>query len=221
MASGHPSHRTSIMLPDELRSERMRLRPLHPGDAEAVFAAIDEAREPLRPWIAWVDNHQSVEDARDYCVRCAAKWLIRDDLSLGIFDAASGAYLGGTGLHRLDWEIRLFEIGYWIRQTVQGRGYVSDAVRLLTALAFEHLPARRLEIRCDATNERSRRVAERAGFVFEGRLRNDSLSVAREPRDTLVFSLIPEDYQRLIAASEPDSSSRAQPRDAAGGQGRV
>ena len=193
----HRPHPTLIPLPAELWSERVLLRPLLEDDAEAVFAAIDEAREHLRPWMDWVDKHQTVEDTRDYCLRCAASWLLRFDLTLGIFDAASSVYLGGTGMHEPDWTLRSFEIGYWIRPTAEGHGFVGEAVRLLTGLALERLDARRVEIRCDATNERSRRVAEKAGFVYEGTLRNDSLTTAGEPRSTLVFSLIPEDYTRF------------------------
>jgi RimJ/RimL family protein N-acetyltransferase len=55
------------------------------------------------------------------------------------------------------------------------------------------LDARRLELSCDARNERSRRVAERCGFVFEGRLRNAMTAPANEAVDALVFSLTPAD----------------------------
>lgn len=201
MSKPAPIHPTLILLPDEIRSERVVLRPLRSEDAEAAFAAIDEAREHLRPWMDWVDKQRTVDDVRDYCLRTAGKWILRTDLAMGMFAVASGAYLGGTGLHDPDWELRRFEIGYWIRPSAEGHGFVSEAVRLLSRLAFDDLGARRLEIRCDATNDRSRRVAERAGFLLEGRLRNEALAPDGEPRDTLVFSLIPADYERLRAES--------------------
>jgi RimJ/RimL family protein N-acetyltransferase len=55
-------------------------------------------------------------------------------------------------------------------------------------MAFETLQARRVEIRMDDGNLRSRAVAERCGFEFEGVLRRDSLNPAGEPRDTRVYS---------------------------------
>ena len=73
-------------------------------------------------------------------------------------------------------------------------------MRLLTRLAFEDLEARRVEISCDPRNDRSRRVAERLGFVLEGRLRSIMLDTAGQPRDQLVFSLIPDDYARVKAS---------------------
>ncbi len=196
-----PPHLTLIPLPAELRSERVLLRPLVGEDAPAVFAAIDESRALLRPWMEWVDKHQTVDDTLDYCLQCQARWLLRSDLALGIFAPETGQFLGGTGFVTPDWTVRVFEIGYWIRASAEGHGYVGDAMRLLVELAFRDLEARRVAIFCDAQNRRSQRVAERAGFVHEGTMRNDSLSTDGEIRSTLVFSLIPEDYARLVESS--------------------
>ncbi len=197
-------HPTLIPLPEELRSDRLLLRPYRAEDAEALFAAVEESRDHLRPWVSWVDTFVSVEDARDYCLRCAANWLLRTDLTLGIFESESGRYLGGTGFHTPNWELRSFEIGYWIRATAAGQGYVTEAVRLLVELAFGQLAARRVELRCDPRNEPSRRVAERTGFILEGHLRNAVL-VSDGLADALVFALVPEDVTRPPAEGRDQS----------------
>jgi RimJ/RimL family protein N-acetyltransferase len=54
-----------------------------------------------------------------------------------------------------------------------------------------------VEIRCDSLNRRSARVAERAGFRLEGELRNAELGADGEPRNILVFSMIPEEYETM------------------------
>ena len=90
----------------------------------------------------------------------------------------------------MDWSVPRFEIGYWIRPEAAGQGHVSEAVGLLAALAFDRLAARRVEIRCDSRNLKSRAVAERCGFVLEGVLRCDSLGVDDSVRDTAVYSRI-------------------------------
>ncbi len=192
-----PHLATTIELPDELRSSRLVVRPYHPDDASAVFAAIDESRAELRPWMDWVERHQNVMDTRDFCVRCATGWQMRTSLDVGIFDARTGGFLGATGLPRFNWDTRAFEVGYWLRRAAWGQGYASEAVQMLARLVFEDLAGVRLELRCDARNDRSRRVAERLGFLQEGRLRNDSRDPSGQLRDTLVFALIPEDYARL------------------------
>lgn len=113
---------------------------------------------------------------------------------VGIWQKQTGIYLGGSGLHRIRWEVPSFEIGYWLRASAWGQGYVTETVRLLCALAFETLGGQRVEIRCDARNARSAAVPLRCGFVREACLRNESRDGAGNLRDTLVFALTPEDY---------------------------
>ena len=71
-----------------------------------------------------------------------------------------------------------------------GPGLASECVQLLCKMAFDALRARRVEIRCDTRNTRSRAVAERCGFELEGVLRRESLGVDGEPRDTAVYARI-------------------------------
>ena len=82
-------------------------------------------------------------------------------------------------------------IGYWCRTSFSGQGYTTEAVRGIAAFAFDALGAKRVEIRCDPSNRPSARVAERAGFVLEGELRNDALGTDGTLRNTLVFSALP------------------------------
>lgn len=77
-----------------------------------------------------------------------------------------------------------------INTRFEGQGYVSEAVEGMTRFAFECLGARRLEIRTDARNERSWRVAERTGYKLAGILRNNSLDVDGKLVDTRVYSKI-------------------------------
>ena len=137
-----------------------------------------------------------MDDTRNFCARAAANFLLRGGLDLGLFAARAGACLGGIGL-RPDWRARTFAIGYWLRRSAVGEGYMGEAVRMLARLAFETLRANRLEIRYNARNNRSRHVPERLGFPLEARLHNDALDPAGRPRATLVFAIIPEDYARL------------------------
>jgi RimJ/RimL family protein N-acetyltransferase len=195
-----PIKPTLIDLPAESRGERVLLRPFRVDDADQFFAAVDESRAHLRPWLLWVNQYSSVDDARDYCARCAANWLLRADLTFGIFDAENGQFIGGTGLHNPNWPLRTFEIGYWLRSTAVGKGLMTGAVRILADFALDTLQANRLEIICDVSNEASRRVAERSGFTLEGRLRNVLAATDGGPVDCLVFSLVPDDRQ----ASRPD-----------------
>ena len=159
-----------IDVPSVLQGERVLLRPLVDSDAHTLFEAVDQSRSHLAPWMLWAEAHCSVDDSLLYIRRSQAEWILRGRLPVGIFETATDTFVGGSGLERIDWRVRRFEIGYWLRASAQGRGYVHEAVQLLTTLAFRELAANRVQIRIDPRNGRSERVAQRLGFVFEGTL---------------------------------------------------
>ena len=183
-------YRTLIPLFEELRGERIVVRPYRESDAQDLFEAVAESRDHIRPWLPFADTHQSVEESRDWIIHQVALWLLLEDLILGMWEAATNRYLGGTGLHPHNWDTGYFEIGYWIRASAGGHGYITEAVRLLANYAFDTLKANRLEIRCDELNVRSAAIPQRLGFVREGCLRNNATAPDGRIRNTLVFSLI-------------------------------
>lgn len=178
--------------PDQLAMERLLIRPPRPGDGPAINAAIVESLAELRPWMLWAQTPPPVSETEAHCRHKAAEWLRREDLMLTLWRRSDGLFVGGSGLHRIDWSVPRMEIGYWCRTSLSGQGYITEAVRAITRFAFEHLGAQRLEIRCDAGNPRSAAVAERAGYVLEARRRNHARGVDGTLRDTLVFVRFPE-----------------------------
>jgi RimJ/RimL family protein N-acetyltransferase len=190
-----PTYHTLTPMFEELQGERVLVRPYRESDAQALFEAMIESREYLRPWMPFADEHQTVEESRDWIIQQMAHWLLRDGLALSIWEQSTGRYLGGAGLHPFDWGIGYFEIGYWLRASAVGHGYITEAIDLLTNYALGSLKANRLEIRCDELNVRSAAVPKRLGYVLEGRLRNHLATSDGRLRTTLVFSLIPTDRQ--------------------------
>jgi len=198
----------SIDLPDQLVGERVIVRPWDEADADGLWDAIDSSREHLEAWMPWVDRYRNPDNAVEYCRRSHARWLLREDLAAAIVERGTGRILGGTGLHRINWAYRLFEIGYWVRQDAEGRGYVTETVQLLTRLAFDELDANRVELAIDTRNVRSLRVAERLGFVLEGTLRRRLLAPGGSPTDMHVLALLPEEYRLLPWATKQAAGSR-------------
>jgi RimJ/RimL family protein N-acetyltransferase len=180
-------------VPSLVETDRLILRMPRGDDAQALNAAVCESLDVLCAFMPWAQTAPSLARSEADCRRMQARFLLREDLAMFMFergtDGSEGAFIGGTGLHRIDWTVRRFEIGYWCRRSRQGRGYVTEAVVALTRMAFDVLGARRVEVRMDETNEPSARVARRAGFVCEGLLRSDALNPRGEPRDTLVYAL--------------------------------
>ncbi len=111
-----------------------------------------------------------------------------------MWNCSTDRYVGGIWLYQIDRRVPAMGIGYWVRASAQGQGYVTEAVTLLCTLAFRTLAAQRVSIQCDATNTRSANIPRRLGFVHEATLRNDSRNTMGELTDTLVFALTPDDY---------------------------
>ena len=183
-----------IDIPERLEGERTLLLAPRAGLGAELALVITQSLSHLRPWMPWAQEAPTAESAELVVRRMLADFIARRDLCFHIYarraDGSPGRLLGGTGLHRLDWTVRRFELGYWIRPDAAGQGHVSEAVRLLTALAFDRLAARRVEIRCDTRNLKSRAVATRCGFELEGVLRHESLDINGQPRDAAVYSRI-------------------------------
>ncbi|MDL4839263.1 GNAT family N-acetyltransferase [Aquibacillus rhizosphaerae] len=182
-----------IMLdfPNRFETERLSIRLPLPGDGEAVYNSIEASIEDLRDWLPFAQKQQSKEQVEVNIREAHINFLNREDLRLLIFLKETGDLVGSSGLHRIDWNVPKFEIGYWIDSRFSGKGYMSEAVEGITSFAFDHLHAKRVEIRCDAVNYKSKAIPEKLNYQLEGILRNEDRSVdGSELRDTCVYAKI-------------------------------
>ncbi len=181
--------------PESFESNRLTIRAPRAGDGAEVNAAVRETFDDLKVWMPWAQQVPALEESESFVRRSQCDFLARKDLMLFLFLKGTDTLVGGSGLHRINWDIPKFEIGYWCRKRFQGQGYIRESTEAITKFAFETLGAKRVEIRCDSKNVRSRRIPDRLEFKLEGTFRNDSLSPSGELRDTLVFAKIEENVQ--------------------------
>jgi len=193
---------TLLLVAEELRGPRVVLRRHRASDAADLFAALEASRVRLAPWLRFPDPLQTIEATHDWLIRHEAAWLLRDVLSYALRHGATQEYLGSVELHHIDWELGFFSLGYWLRDGAEGQGYMSEAVRLVTDFAFTDLTANKVALRCDARNARSSAVAERLGFVREGRLRGEARAKDGGLADELHYALMRDDPRW------PDAESR-------------
>lgn len=193
-------------LPFPVLTPRLLIRPCAPGDGKGVYEAQLESVGVMRPWMTWAREEMSLEKTEQGCREAHLRFLSREDLRLNLYDRATGEFVGGSGLHRVDWEHRLFEIGYWIRSSRARQGLITEAVNGLTRYAFAALAARRVAIHCNPENLRSKAVPERLGFALEGVHRNADKYSAPEIscRDGAVYARVsPEGLPPLETAWGP------------------
>jgi RimJ/RimL family protein N-acetyltransferase len=194
-----------LNLPIPIRTPRLLMRYLLPGEGAELNAAIRESYKELRKWMPWAEKLPTLDESETFVRQAQAQWILRQDFTLPIFDRSGKNHLGMTSLCRMNWAVPCFEMGYWVRTSAANQGYVTEAINAVTRYAFEVLKAARVEIRCDADNQRSVKVTERLGYQLEGRLRRDSLKCLNQGlRDTLVFSRIDLDGLPPLAVSWGD-----------------
>jgi len=184
--------------PQWLETPRLILRIPEPVDAPLLNAAIEESFAELTPWLPWAKEPQSLQQTETFCAAAREQWQRDERYSVIMVSKDDGTIVGGTGYPRLDWEVPKFEIGYWCRTAFTGRGYVSEATRALTVFAFDNLAAARVELRMDAANAGSWRVAERLGFELEGVLRAEARNNRGGISDTRVYALLDKTRLRQV-----------------------
>ncbi|MGG1227706.1 GNAT family N-acetyltransferase [Bacillus halotolerans] len=165
--------------------------PHQTGDGKIVNQAIRDSFNELKAWLPFAQELPTVEETEINLRNAHINFLKRESFRFLIFDKASNNFIGITSLQRIDWTIPKCEIGYWVNTKFGGNGYMTEAVKKLATFGLHHIKFRRIEIRCESTNLKSRAIPEKLGFVFEGTLRNDDLSAdGRNLIDTCFYSII-------------------------------
>ncbi|MEC1679407.1 GNAT family protein [Bacillus mojavensis] len=179
-------------VPLQLETERLILRAPHQtGDGKIVNQAIRDSFNELKAWLPFAQELPTVEETEINLRNAHINFLKRESFRFLIFDKASNNFIGITSLQRIDWTIPKCEIGYWVNTKFGGNGYMTEAVKKLATFGLHHIKFRRIEIRCESRNLKSRAIPEKLGFVFEGTLRNDDLSAdGRNLTDTCFYSII-------------------------------
>lgn len=184
-----------------LQGEHVLLRPVDAAaDAEPFFAATHPPAAEESIWRYMFDG--PYKDAEE--MRLAMEWAetIDDPLFFTVVRLADDRPLGRAAYMRIEPEHGVIEIGgILFAPELQRTAAAAEAIYLMIRHAFEDLGYRRVEWKCDAKNEASRRAAARFGFTYEGTFRQHMVIKDRN-RDTAWVAIIDNDWPRLRTAFE-------------------
>ncbi|CAN5776263.1 GNAT family N-acetyltransferase [soil metagenome] len=151
----------------ELETERLLLRKMRPGDAEAMFAYASDPE--VTRYVLW-ETHASIEESENF-LRFAGEGYDKGDFGgWAVVLKASRAFVGTCGIEAAPEHSRA-ELGYVLARDHWGGGLMPEAVRRVIRFCFERMDLNRVEARCIAENTASARVMEKAGMSCEGTLR--------------------------------------------------
>ena len=113
--------------------------------------------------------------------------------SWAVEDAATGTLVGSVSVHSIDVVQNDAQVGYWTAPAARGRGVAALAVDTACRWAFGALPVDRIELCHAVENAASGRVAQRAGFTYEGHLRRSFRYGDGVKHDELLWARLADD----------------------------
>ena len=135
--------------------------------AQAMTDLIVRNQARLARWEPWAEQPATLDSTRAY-IRSALEDFVRGRQISTIIALDGGRrFIGRCGI-RINPYAGSGDIGYWIDGHYEGRGITTRSSRALITSAFDELGLSRMELRTSVGNSRSRAVAERLGFNFEG-----------------------------------------------------
>ncbi len=176
----------------QLVTEGVLIRPHILADLYSMFAAAQESVPEVYPWLPWCHPGYTIQECQTWINSCPESWEKGKAYNFAILDSGTQTFLGGCGLSSIDPYHKYANLGYWVRTSRTKRGIATTATLLLAEFGFRELKLNRIEIVIDVANLASQRVAEKAGALKEGVLRN-RLASPGGARDAIMFSLIPCD----------------------------
>lgn len=181
-----PSLSVTLAEHRHLTGERISLRPISLEDAaDMTEYASDE--ETTRYIFAEPKNLEQTE-------RLIAGYYMREPIGKYAVVLNDGGKLIGTIEFRVDEATRSGELGFTLSRHYWGKGYMSEAGRLILDLAFGKLELQRVHAAHEAENEASGRLMLRLGMSCEGTRRRDQLSRGQLV-DSVYYSILSEEYQ--------------------------
>jgi RimJ/RimL family protein N-acetyltransferase len=164
------------------------LRPLERADAPVLVG-----------WLNHPDVTRTLRIYRPINLQAEEEYLERirqseQDVSLGVGVRATDRFVGVIGLHDIDFKNRHAGLGIVIGEPDEwGKGYGTEASRLLVGYAFETLNLNRVWLQVYEYNTRARRAYQRVGFRQEGVQRQERYAQGRF-WDTILMAVLREEW---------------------------
>lgn len=183
--------------PVSLEGPTLRLEPLSLDHVPGLWP---HAGVEVFQWLADLPRDGSYEAFRDWIGEVMRKPA---SLTFAMVLAATGEPVGVSGYLDIRSDHRGVEIGRtWIGMAYQGTRINPESKYLLFRHAFETLGAIRVQLKTDLRNLRSQRAIEKLGAVREGVLRKYQIRSNGEPRDSVMYSVLAEEWPDVKARLE-------------------
>lgn len=182
-----------------LEGRYVRLAPLQAGHLEDL---LEVGLEPAL-WKWTLGFVASREDLANYIDAALAEQAAGASVPFAVVHRETGKAVGSTRYMSIAAAHRRLEIGStWYGIPYQRTPVNTESKYLLLTHAFERLGCRRVELKTDALNEKSRRAIERLGAVHEGVFRKHVECYGGRVRDSAWYSIVDDEWPAVKARLE-------------------
>lgn len=205
---------TSFLSPNKIlyndRNFFLEIRPLRDEDAAVLNTAVQESLDNLLPFMDWAHGELNEKNQFSRILTSKQNYLEGLEYDFAVFDE-SGNFLVSASWHpSRTRNKKCLEIGYWTNARHCNKGLATLVTKILTVVAFEFMGCDRVEIGCNKANNRSKKVIEKCGFIFEGEIRNYFPKPSNDmlknnyssERTCLLYSLTTDDLLEIAWYSE-------------------
>lgn len=179
-----------------LENDAVLLRPLQTSDFENLLEF--SLNEP-EIW-TYSFMHAAGEDSLKRYIELALEGRKnKTQYPFIVYDKIKKRYAGCTRFHMIDLANESLHIGYtWYGKDFQGTGINKNCKLLLLTFAFEKMEIVRVEFRADNKNKKSIAAMKSIGCTVEGVLRKESLSPSGYRRDSIILSILKDEWQENV-----------------------
>ena len=183
-----------IQHPVILQGEKVTLVPLD----NAHFAELLEVGKQEQIWEHISINGADRERLMQHLKSAVLKRGTGEQYPFTVIDNKTNRIIGSTLFHNIFPEHRKLEIGWtWYDPAYWRTGYNRECKLLLLTYCFESLKTVRVQLQTDENNLRSRTAILGIGATFEGVLRKERIRANGAFRNTVMYSIIDEEWPRV------------------------
>ncbi|MEG0258309.1 MAG: GNAT family protein [Lysinibacillus sp.] len=177
-----------------LENEVVLLKPLEKQDVAGILAAGSYPEI----WSYLSTNIQNERDANSFVDKALQGKALEKEFPFSIVDKKSGEIIGSTRFMDIDESHQRLEIGFtWLTPAHWHTAINTNCKYLLLKYCFEELGLQRVQVKTDHKNEKSQRAIERIGATKEGILRNHMIRKDGTLRNTVMYSVLKEEWPEV------------------------
>ena len=188
-----------------LENSRVILTPLKIADFDNL---VSFATNDSELWTHSLIEASSPEKMKIYIKKALDERQNKNSYAFVVFDKQTNKYAGSTRFYDIQLENATLNLGFtWYGKEFQGTGINKNCKYLLLEFAFDVLKMERVEFRADNKNQRSINAMKSIGCVVEGVLRSNMYKQNGERRDTIVLSILKDEWNSILKQKLKDNAS--------------